>query len=418
MSRRNAVGPGWGKDRGLPTAAPPPSGPNSLNVALYPWVPEPSWYTNAVQTAWASLRPDVTINWVDYDCYHDDPPATLDVFAFDAILASYFVAKGYLQAFPVMDLEDFFRWALQGLTVNSEWLWAVPYLGCMNILIYRAGDPQLAAPDLTVETLESILGDSPDTSPFPAPGQGLLVDLTGGTTDACLYLQTVMENSHNYPLDPSLPPCPAGLDTTAIADLRTVVRIAGYLQASYVDSSGFDRLKAFLSGRGRAFVGLTENLHFFPPQEPTGYAFRPLPVASQPVSAIPLFVDAVGVNRQVDPDKMGIAIELATLIARADVATAAAVGPSPTTSPQYLTPVRVSVLSKLAQSWPIYEAIQSTLGCYQTTAFRIGDQSRAWLTANKACLVSQILGQPLEVDESVFATPGYRSTPGGLWRKT
>jgi hypothetical protein len=75
------------------------------------------------------------------------------------------------------------------------------------------------------------------------------------------------------------------------------------------------------------------------------------------------------------------------------------------------------VLSQLAQAWPVYQTIQSTLSTYQTNAFRIGDGSRPWLTANKGCLVAQILGQPLDIDESLFATPGYRSTPGGLWRK-
>jgi thiamine pyridinylase len=244
---RRGPGPGGGKGLSRPGTQPPArSEVGVLNVAPYQWVPQPAWFQNAITSAWAEVHPEIALNWCSYDCYHDDPPATLDVFAFDSIFASYFINQQYLQAFPVMDLGDFLPWSLVGLTVNSEWLWAVPYLGCLNTLIYRAADTRLGDPGLTNPELLEILGVSPNTSPEPPPGSGLLVDFTGGTTDACMYLQTVMENAGSYPIDPALPPW-TDLDPAALNDLRQLVTMAGLQQASYFDPNSV-RLDWFMAG--------------------------------------------------------------------------------------------------------------------------------------------------------------------------
>lgn len=364
--------------------------------------------------AWQSIHPEIALNWCSYDCYHDDPPPTIDVFAFDTIFARYFINQQYLQAFPVMDLNDFLPWSLTGLTVNSEWVWAIPYLGCLNTLIYRAGDSQLGAPNLTNPDLLDIVGISPDTSPEPPPGSGLLIDLTGGTTDACMYLQTVMENAGNYPVDPSLPPW-TNLNQEALTDLRQLVEMAGLQQASYVDPNSV-RLDWFMAGRGRALVGLTETLGFLTNAEVSGLAFRPLPIADSPVATIPLFADAWAVNAAIDPTKVGIATDFATMAASPQVTLSALMPPSSAQTPQYLTPVRSSVLAKLASIYPMYGIIESLVGSAQTAAFRIGPGSRSWLATNAAGIRNEILGTEFAFDETTLPV-GYASTPAGIWRR-
>jgi len=383
-------------------------------VAPYQWVPQPAWFQSAIGAAWQSIHPEITLNWCVYDCYHDDPPATLDVFAFDTIFARYFINQQYLQAFPVMDLGDFLPWSLTGLTINSEWVWAVPNLGCLNTLIYRAGDPQLAAPGLTNAALLGILGVSPATSPEPPPGSGLLVDFTGGTTDACMYLQTTMENSGSYPIDPPLPPW-TNLDAAALKDLRQLVSMAGLQQASYVDPNSV-RLDWFMAGRGRALVGLTETLGFLTNSEISGLAFRPLPIADMPVGTIPLFADAWGVNAAIDPRKVGVATDFATMAASTQVMLAALLPPTPAQTPQCLTPVRTSVLTKLASAFPVYSTIQTLVGGPATAAFRIGSGSRTWLAMNAAGIRNQILGTDFVFDEATLPLE-YPSTPAGIWRR-
>jgi len=408
------VPPGWGRDWALSNAVPEPSDTTSLNVALYPYVPDPVWYEETVQTAWMLVHPDVALNFIQYDCYAGDPPPTLDVFGFDAIFAQYFMAMKFLQPMPEADISDYFAWALQGLIVDGKRLVAAPYLGCMNVMIYSAEDSQLGAPGLTVELLENILGDSSDSSPCPLPGEGLLLDLTGGTTDACLYLQIGMQDANQFPVNPHPPACPSGLDPTALPNLHAAVRIAGHKQVTYVDASGYQRLIWFLNGFGRGYVGSTEAMAFIPPGELGEYAFRPLPFSSAPVTTNPVFVNAMGVNQNVDPGKTSLAVDLALMVASPTVTTTALAG---RTNPQYLTPVRASVLNALAARFPMYRQIQQVLQQVRPAGFRIGPMSRQWLNATKCCLASQIVGPEIEIDESEFEAPGYRSSPGGLWRK-
>lgn len=418
-STRRGPGPEGGKGRTHEMATPPPpSDELSLNVAQYQWVPQPGWFVAAIEAAWQEVHPDVVLNWVQYDCYHDDPPPTLDVFAFDTIFASYFISRRYLSALPVMDLDDFYTWSLFGVSVNSEWLWAIPYLGCLNTLIYRDGDPDLGEPGLTNDGLLSILGVSPNTAPEPDPDQGLLVDLTGGTTDACLYLQTVMENDDSFPLNPALPTW-SNLDPLALKDLRQLVQMAGLKQATFVDP-GSERLDWFMGGSGRCLVGLTETLGFLNNAQVGSVQFRPLPVASAPVGTIPLFADAWAVNSAVtDPTKNGIAKDFITIASRPEVMLAA-LTPASGQTPQYLTPVRDSVLTKLASAFEVYDQILSLVGGPATAAFRLGLTSRAWLSGNAAGIRNQILGTTADLDQPFAAlrrSPTYASTPAGIWRK-
>jgi thiamine pyridinylase len=85
---RRGPGPGGGKGLARPATLPPlRSEVGVLNVAPYQWVPQPDWFQDAMTAAWQSIHPEISLNWCIYDCYHDDPPATLDVFAFDTIFA-------------------------------------------------------------------------------------------------------------------------------------------------------------------------------------------------------------------------------------------------------------------------------------------------------------------------------------------
>ncbi len=72
----------------------------TLNVALYEYVPDPIRFKKAVETEWNKKEPNIKLNFVDWDCYSQDPPKDLDVFVFDAIYLSHFVKEGYLSEIP------------------------------------------------------------------------------------------------------------------------------------------------------------------------------------------------------------------------------------------------------------------------------------------------------------------------------
>ncbi|OZC43716.1 thiamine pyridinylase [Rhodococcus sp. RS1C4] len=410
------------KDSGPTNQPPPASDASTLNVALYPYTPEPKWFESTIRAAWHSVQPDVALNFVyTYDCYKGDPPSTVDVFAYDCIFADHM--RQFCVEFDIDGTADFYPWSLASLKTESSEYQGIPYLGCMQILIRRLTDAALGAPGMTVEELHKILGDGDPKAVWPAQGQGMLLDFTGGTTVACMYEQAVMEESGQFPLTPALPPCP-GLDQQGLADMQVLRNIAGYAQATYPDS-GYDRITKWNQRIGRAFVGLTEIFHFIDNVDASTYSVMPL--SSEPIEkvGIPLYTDALSVNVAIAQEKRATAIQLVKLIASTNVMLECM---SPTgKKPQYLVPTRQSLMNQLLARQPnsaVYNIMRNIISNDMAHPFRLGADSRTWLDSTKGCIKTEILGPPpagvaehVGEDSAVFNDPAYASTPAGLLRR-
>lgn len=72
----------------------------TLEVALFPYVPDRVRFQEAVSDAWKREHPDVSLHFADWDCYASDPDPSIDVFVFDGIYLSSFVEEGYLLPIP------------------------------------------------------------------------------------------------------------------------------------------------------------------------------------------------------------------------------------------------------------------------------------------------------------------------------
>src|SRR5437667_219183 len=81
-----------------------------------------------------------------------------------------------------------------------------------------------------------------------------LVDLSGGTTDSCLYLEAVQDMSNKYTSNPPLPPANR-LEKQAIANLQSLVDLGCKEQVSYSSDNSYQRAAWFGAGLGRAAVG-------------------------------------------------------------------------------------------------------------------------------------------------------------------
>jgi len=357
------------------------------------YVPRRDQFRAAISAAWIERHPDVRLHFVDYDCYADDPPAELDVFGFDCILMSYFISKGYLTPLPSLKSpDDFYPYALAAATADASQAppyYGVPYLGCVNAMIYRAGDDAVAEAR-SLDELHAALGDATDGGPEPPPQSGLLIDLTGGTSDACLYLQTWEELQNSYPPDPLLPSGDE-LDPAVLANLNQLEDMAGCSQAWY-DDPGTDRVTWFGGGAGRAFVTVTETMSAIPVQHVDDLRVRELPLtARRPYQ--PMFADVMAVNAAIDPGKRDLAIELANLVGSADTMLASLRPDTSASNPQYLISARPSVLRSLAEEWPIYAQIRELIATHEPRAFRIDSRAREWLDATKQAIADTIRGE-------------------------
>lgn len=89
----------------------------TLEVALFPYVPDRVRFQEAVSDAWKREHPDVSLHFADWDCYASDPDPSIDVFVFDGIYLSSFVEEGYLLPIPkekIRNKEDIIPFALKG----------------------------------------------------------------------------------------------------------------------------------------------------------------------------------------------------------------------------------------------------------------------------------------------------------------
>ena len=380
------VGCQAGGPKTLVAEAPLP-GTGTITVAIYPYVPDQTAFTDAINDAWGQLAGAPPLQFVAYDCYSGDPPANLDVFVFDGIYLSHLAASGQLRPFQpgeISDESDILNYALEGAKYDGT-LYGIPQIGCTNILYYREGDTAVQnATGLT--TLYAALGDATYTTAKPPLGQGFMMDFSGGTTSACTYVAANESHTNSFTQDPPLPPY-TDLNAPTLDNLRTMVKMAGVAQASYGETSDYQRAQWFNQGYGRAMVGFSEAMS----QMGTildDVELKEMPLADASGAAL-YYVDIVGVNSAVAGtiDEQW-AVELADIMASHDVLIEAFDNSG---NPQYLYPVRNSVFETLSATYPKYGRMWAIVQDLNPVAFRLGTDVRTWLADNKNGIQAQIL---------------------------
>lgn len=362
----------------------------ALNIALYPYVPRLDQFKQVISKAWAQQSPSVPLNYVDWDCYSQDPPNNLDVFVFDGIFLDYYVSKGFLSALQPDEIEDpgdFLPYALNDSKINN-FNYAIPQIGCANILFYRQDDKELAQAN-TLSEINRVIGQCSDDSLKPPYNKTLIVDLSGGTTDACLYLETVQDINGRYDPNPPLP-SPTNLNGKAISNLHRLVDMGCVAPTACSTGTPYQGAIWFGSGKGRATIGFTESLSAMGDARQT-VDFKLMPFADG--NDVHLFyVDLVGVNASVtDPARRELALKLANLISSSRVVSAS-FGPTPTANyPQYLMPVRKSVFESLETNDRLYRQMYGLVKNNHPRMFRIGPASTSWLKTIKGSVRQRIL---------------------------
>lgn len=379
-----------------------------LRISLFPFVPNPKLIEDTVTRYWKARHPDIPLQFVyrkEFDSYAQDPPDDLDVFEFDAIGLEYFVRNNFVTPLSLREIheaEDILDFAWKGAMVDGR-VYGVPRLACTYVLIYRKQDKAMADA-VGLQGLYAVLGDGPKTlpkeqkDPIPEDGKGLLIDLSGGTDCACLYLDAFADISGKYTVRPKLPTA-LDLDTGGLNDLKLLARMAGKPQALFQEPYAEPpapppppkRPAWFGMGKGRAFVGYSERLYFIPQEKHADLRVRDLPMAdANRVNT--LFVDMLGVNANLRGERRKLAIELANICA-AKATMLDCLMPAGDKPSQYLLPVRRSVLhdKALRAKAPLYGELAALLDARTNPrAFRIGPEYRDWLNLNKRLIQSRL----------------------------
>ncbi len=358
-----------------------------LNVALYPYVPRPDQFKTVLSASWNRIHPDVPLNFVTWDCYSADPPSSLDVFVFDAIFLSSFQARGYLdpiQRCEIDGVDDYLSFALEGCRLGQAY-GAIPQLACTHVLFYRKGDDEIARAE-TLSGLTRVLGEHTYTGIVPPEGVGLMVNLSGKSTDACLYVDALEDIYGVYTSDPPLAPDASKICSWSIQNLRQVLRMASVTNAQYSDSDSYIRGEWFGAGYGRALVGFTESISVMSDRGRQTVAFKPMPLADR-TNVCLFYADVIGIHPATrDRGTRSLALELANLMASTSVVVDS-IGPrTGAPYPQYLLPTRHSVFRSLELAFPLYAEMYEMVKSDEAVLFRLGADGRAWLPAMKAVI--------------------------------
>ena len=372
----------------------------SLTIGLYPYVPRQAQFQSVLEASWAKLHPKVPLKFINNDKiwdggYNTNPPPEADVFVFDAIHFNYFKSKNLLERlkpYEIKNKKDFYSYAIQGVQ-SGKGFYGIPQLGCTDILFYDKKDKPLAS-SKTLTDVTKALGKCNYVDEKPPKHRGLMIDMAGSTTDATLYLAAKYSLDHKYPLD--LPSSSDALNKPALNNLHSVLEASSYRNASIDEHPN---AAWFNEGYGRAYVGFSESLSSLSAQKRKDIDFKLMPLSDRKVKQPLFYSDVIGISPQTKIRKTrALALELANLMASTRVMVESTdrivKNGKEEKPPQYLLPVRKSVLIKLAKHDSTYAHLKSLLDSANPLMFKINDKSKDWLDNMKKNIKKEVLKEP------------------------
>jgi len=365
-----------------------------LTVGLYPYVPRLEQFKTAIRTEWNQVHPEISLTFIsdipdeDWDGgYYYDPPENADVYVFDALFFDYFNSQNWLepiQASEIENLNDFVDYAIDGVQQDGTY-YAIPQLGCANVLFYQKNDSAIANAT-NLDQINDTLGSCTYTSEIPPDRRGLMLDMSGGTTNASLYLDIAHSLNGEYPFP--LPWNSGELDDNAIDNMQELLAMASYENGTdsdpFYEIKSYDRGQWFSDGWGRAFVGYTESMSVMSEQTRENIGFKVMPLSQDDESYPAVFyADVIAINPTTnDRGTRDLAVELANVMA-ASQTMIASIGPDGSGTPQYLMATRPTVFDTLDNSFPLYADMHRLIEDNDPRMFKLNEQSRDWLNAMK-----------------------------------
>ncbi len=361
-----------------------------LKVALYPYVPDVEQFETAIETKWGEVQPDVPLTFIgseEWDGGYDkNPPAGADVYVFDAMFIDYFKSQNYLEPLKsseVQDKDDFVDYALKGVKVDQQYF-AIPQLGCANVLFYHQDDDEIAYAT-NLSQINNALDQCTYTSEIPSDQRGLMLNMAGGTTNAALYLDITHSITGEYPFP--LPSNSGQLNPEAIDNMQELLAMASYGNAtdSHPTNHAYERSEWFSNGWGRAVMGYTESMSVMSEETRQEIGLKVMPLSKEDESYPAIFyADVIGVNTTTrDRGTRDLAVQLANVMADSETMVLS-IGPDQDRPyPQYLMATRPSIFQTLERKFPLYGDMYQLIDENDPIMFKLNSQSRNWIASMK-----------------------------------
>lgn len=362
-----------------------------LNVALFPYVPNVERFQKGIEDAWKKIHPEVPLSFQTWDCYEEtEIDDSLDVVTFDAIFLTEYARNNELLAIDPGDINDrdgILPFVRDGLVLDGK-EYGIPQMICANLFFYRDGDEEVAKAS-NIGKLYEALGDNNSAEVRPENGKGLLVDMSSGTGNTCLYLDAIIDTRAVY-TDFTVMPDLEKINEQAIEGLNRLILMAGREQAYYYDENDdYIRAKWFGEGSGRAYIGYSESMANM--GDISKVKIKTMSLADR--EDIPLFyVDMVAANSSLtdNPEKKDLALELINLMTDREVMTEI-IGGGETETPQYILPARSACYTDLEEKSSIYTQLKSITGKEGNHVFRMGGDAHEYIKTAKKVLPNYLL---------------------------
>jgi thiamine pyridinylase len=356
--------------------------PETLRVALYPYVPNGRELFFKLEAAFEATHPGVNVELVESkaltDMYYDGGllQVDADIYEIDTVLLPDMVRAGKIAPITLPNA-DFLPETRQAVQWNGR-AWAVPHWTCGNFLFYRNGDTAIENAGTWEDLVAAFSVDSV-----------WFVDLKGSSTLGEWYLTAVasLDGDSAGVLNRLQSPL---LDSAVVQQLQALLGPCpvGYCRSrTFHDRVGF-YARQFARGRARAYIGYSETLHYVLEEiadscGPTDgcrtageIAVRALPLLApqgKPVG----WVDAFGISTTLTGRKKSLALEFIDF-ATSWQAYQLILNPEWPAAPRYLLPALRLSAAKPELDPPLYPALFAAFGVrLMVTAESLNDLLRS-----------------------------------------
>lgn len=273
-------------------------------------------------------RPLEFINW---NCYKEPPGRDGDIFIYDAVALSALVDKGYLHQLPeIIDTSDMFTWTIDKSKVRQK-TYAVPLMICANTLICRKKDDH---------HIRNIF-DLHERTAIPLK-----------TMLMYYYIQAFC----NYQNDSV---------HRVFEHLAELMGGKENIPGSTLDE--YDGVRLFCSGECRYFLGFTESLRLF---EPDDYVVRFANFSEHAEDQMPLFMgDYASLGNHVREEKLLDCLDLLEIMTDQEFIFNLCLQDGKL---QYMLPPCRSVYPRLAEIDPLYDRLYRQLLPEENGVLRYG----------------------------------------------
>ncbi|GGB52117.1 thiamine pyridinylase [Roseibium aquae] len=380
-------------------------GETCITAAVYPYVPDMGAFTSAICAAWQSAGQTEKLYLIADENiwdggYGSDPVYTngsgtqvpIDVFVYDAMYLEYWKTQTtQIPAAQITNASDFVPYADAALKLPNNDMYALPMLGCTNIMFYRTGDAGMAGVT-TLSDFEAVNTDGIYISPVPFGMSGAMMNMSGKTTIGVNYMIKGYLDTGNWPsmtqLDQSIIQSLAGISETSSyynALTGAVPPLQGvedqYVRAGY-----------FSEGYGRTSIGFSESMSQMSDTTRQNLQLRAFPWTDNTNTPNMFYADVVGVNDQSPflANNGTLPFVLANIMTE-QATMQNAIAP-PTGELSYLFPARTSVLNALSSVDPLYGQMSDILNAKPTELVSMPTTNRATFHAFGGTVQSAVLG--------------------------